>query len=111
MAHDWTFLSSHGLVFLAVARTPTATLREIGDAVGITERAAQRLVSDLVEAGYLRRFREGRRNRYEVVRDKSLRHPLSDSSNISEMLDVLGASRRDLDLHWDRQGRSTAVRS
>jgi predicted transcriptional regulator len=86
VARRWTFLSTHGLVFLAVARDPSATQREIGDAVGITERAAQRVVAELVEDGYLRRIRQGRRNRYEVVGDAPLRHALNRQHDVGQLL-------------------------
>lgn len=90
---DWTFLTSHGLVLLAVARDPEATLRELGDAVGLTERAAQTLVADLVDEGYLRRIPEGRRNRYEVRSGKRLRHPLSREGQVGELLALLAPDR------------------
>ena len=89
MTRGWTFLSTHALVFLAVAQRPEATLRQIGDVVGITERAAQQIVSELVEEGYLRRFREGRRNRYEIVATKRLRHPLNREREAGELLALL----------------------
>ncbi|MDP8930443.1 MAG: winged helix-turn-helix domain-containing protein [Actinomycetota bacterium] len=94
MTRRWTFLSNHGLVFLAVARDPTATQREIADAVGITERAAQRLIADLVDAGYLRKIAEGRRNRYEIATEAPLRHPLNSENDISELLGLLGTPGR-----------------
>ena len=50
---DWTFLSNHGQVLLCIARDPHARLREIGEQVGITERAAHRIVGELVDARYL----------------------------------------------------------
>lgn len=92
MANDWTFLTNHALVLLAIANDPKATLRQIGDRVGITERSAQQLVADLVEEGYLRRFREGRRNRYEVITDKDLRHPLNWDRQIHDLLQLLSNS-------------------
>ncbi|MDQ4145011.1 MAG: AsnC family transcriptional regulator [Actinomycetota bacterium] len=94
MARDWTFLTNHALVLLAIADNPHATLRQIGDTVGITERSAQLLVADLVEEGYLRRFREGRRNRYELVPSKELRHPLNHDRQIRDLLQLLGNTAR-----------------
>lgn len=76
----WTFLSTHGLVFLAVAANPTATQREIANTVGVTERTVQSVLSDLVEDGYLARVREGRRNRYEIDHQAPMRHPMLDRS-------------------------------
>jgi DNA-binding MarR family transcriptional regulator len=52
---EWSFLTNHGQVLVHIARDPDARLREIGDAVGITERAAHRIVSELAEAGYISR--------------------------------------------------------
>jgi DNA-binding Lrp family transcriptional regulator len=85
----WSFLSNQGLVLLAIAADPTATQREIGDAVGLTERATQRLIAELVDAGYVRRFVEGRRNRYEIVGDTRIRHPLGRDVRVRELLEVL----------------------
>lgn len=76
MAQSWTFLSTHGLVLLAVAAKPGSTQREIGDAVGVTERTAQKVLTELVDEGYLVRTREGRRNDYQINYDAPLRHDL-----------------------------------
>lgn len=91
---SWTFLTNHAHVLLCVARDPETRLRDIAVDVGITERAAQRIVADLVDAGYLEREREGRRNRYAVCPDLPLRHPLEQEHPIGEILDVLTAGRR-----------------
>ena len=85
----WTFLTNYGHVLLCIARDPDARLRDIADAVGITERAAQAIVGDLVEAGYLARSREGRRNRYEVHEDAPMRHPASAGHSVGELLGAL----------------------
>ena len=66
MPGEWTFLTNHGHVLIAVATDPQARLREIAQRVGITERAAQLIVNDLEAAGYISKERVGRRNRYEV---------------------------------------------
>ncbi len=89
---DWTFLTNHAHVLLCVARDPDVRLRDVAVAVGITERAAQRIVADLVEAGYLERTREGRRNRYTVRDELPLRHPLEQEHAIGEILGVLTRS-------------------
>jgi len=86
---DWTFLTNHAHVLLCVSRDPAARLRDVADVVGITERAAQRIVAELEEAGYLTRTRDGRRNRYEVHPDVPLRHPLERDHAVGEILDVL----------------------
>ncbi|HEX8744936.1 MAG TPA: winged helix-turn-helix domain-containing protein [Thermoleophilaceae bacterium] len=87
---SWTFLTNHGQVLLCIARNPSMRMREIADQVGITERAAQRIVSDLVEEGYVSRRRVGRRNEYEINPDAPLRHPLSSDHDIGDVLGVLG---------------------
>ena len=86
---EWTFLTNHAHVLLCVWRDPGMRLRDVAQAVGITERAAQRIVADLVEAGYLTRTRDGRRNRYEVHPERPLRHPLEDEHGIGEILGAL----------------------
>jgi len=91
---DWTFLTNHAHVLLCVTRDPEARLRDIAADVGITERGAQRIVADLVEAGYLERTREGRRNRYQLHPELPLRHPLDRDHAIGEILAVLTHGRR-----------------
>jgi predicted ArsR family transcriptional regulator len=86
---SWHFLTSHAQVLLCIERDPDARLRDMAETVGITERAAQRIVSDLVDAGYVTREREGRRNRYALDRSLRMRHPSQFSHEIGELLDVL----------------------
>lgn len=75
---------------LCIARDPgIPTLRDVAERVGVTERAAQRIVSDLVEAGYLDRLREGRRNSYMVKANRPLRHPVERGHQVGAILDVL----------------------
>lgn len=91
--HDgtgWTFLSNHGHVMVCLARDPDVRLREIAEEVGITERAVQGIVADLVAAGYVDKERLGRRNHYEVNRELPLRHPLEAGHYLGELLDVIG---------------------
>jgi predicted transcriptional regulator len=86
----WFVLTNHGNVLLCIAREPTVRISEIATRVGIGERAAQKIVADLVAEGFLVRIKEGRRNRYEVNRKARLRHPLFTDSEIGPLLDVLG---------------------
>lgn len=86
---EWTFLTNHATALLCVAENPGLTLRQVGDCVGITERAAHRIVNDLVETGYLTRTREGRRNRYEIRRDVPMRDPLLKDRKVGELLTAL----------------------
>jgi predicted ArsR family transcriptional regulator len=80
-------------VLLCIRRDGEARIRDIADAVGITERAAQKIVSDLVEAGYLRVSRVGRRNRYTINPRRPLRHRLERSHTIGELLELLEADK------------------
>jgi predicted transcriptional regulator len=85
----WRFLSNHTQVLLALHRDPTARLRDVAVHVGITERAAQRIVADLIESGYVESERIGRRNHYSVNADIAMRHPAQDGHEIGELLDLL----------------------
>ncbi len=86
---SWTFLTNHAHVLLCVARDPGLRHRDLALRVGITERAAQRIVADLIEAGYLERTRQGRRNSYQLHPELPLRHPLERDHRIGEVLTVL----------------------
>jgi predicted transcriptional regulator len=85
----WRFLSNHTQVLLALHRDPTARLRDVAQHVGITERAAQRIVADLIESGYVESERVGRRNQYTVNADITMRHPAQEGHEIGELLDLL----------------------
>ena len=85
----WNFVTNHGLVLLAVAADAEIRLRDIATTVGITERAAHRIVSDLVESGYVERKRDGRRNRYRVHTDRPLRLPVARDVQLDEMLTLV----------------------
>jgi predicted transcriptional regulator len=86
---SWHFLTSHAQVLLCLQRNPRVRLRDVAETVGITERAAQRIVSELVEAGYVHREREGRRNHYVLDRSVPMRHPSQLNHEIGELLDLL----------------------
>ncbi len=88
----WTFLTNHAHVLLCITQDPEILLRDLAFRVGITERAVQRIIAELVEAGYLRSERSGRRNRYQVRSDAALRHPLESHCSVAELLRLL--SRR-----------------
>ncbi len=85
----WDFLTNHAHVLTCVAHDPGIRLRDIGAAVGITERAAHRILSELVEEGYVQRERQGRRNRYQVELELPLRHPLVQEREVGDLLAVL----------------------
>ena len=88
-APGWTFLTNHSHVLLCIAQDPEIRLRDVADKVGITERAVQRIVAELEEAGYLDHERVGRRNHYEVHSDLPLRHPLEDHLEVGALLRIL----------------------
>lgn len=92
----WTFLTNHARTLLCVARDPGVRHRDLAAQMGITERAAQRIVADLVEAGYLDVTREGRRNHYRLHPELPMRHPNEYDHQVGEILTVLHSSS---DLH------------
>jgi uncharacterized membrane protein len=89
VAPRWDFLTNHAHVLVCVARDPGIRLRDIATAVGITERAAHRIVSELVDEGYLVRERRGRRNHYQVKSKLPLRHPLAEEREVGELLELI----------------------
>ena len=92
----WTFLTNHAHVLLCIAREPEVRMRDVAHLVGITERAVQRIVADLEQAGYVERIRNGRRNHYEVRADLPLRHPIERHERVSSLITlVLGERERD----------------
>ena len=80
-------------MLLCIALDQCVRLREIGEQVGITERAAHRIVGELVDAGFLVRERRGRRNRYTITTSRSLPDPLARESSIGDLLNVLATRR------------------
>ena len=86
---EWAFLTNHARVLLCIAQDPRMRLREIGEAVGITERAAHSILSELVAAGYVSRQRDGRRNRYAVQSHLPLPDALVREQSIGDLLAVL----------------------
>jgi len=91
-AKPWTFLTNHAQVLLCLADDPEVRLRDVAERVGITERAAQRILADLVEAGYVEAVRVGRRNRYTVDGAHAMRHAAQDGHRIGALLELLGST-------------------
>ncbi|HEX3807736.1 MAG TPA: MarR family transcriptional regulator [Gaiellaceae bacterium] len=89
---NWTFITSHGSVLLQVARSPDATVRELAERAGLTERQAHRVLADLANEGYIVRERIGRRNHYRVNGDRPMKHPAVETHRIGELLSALGES-------------------
>ncbi len=94
----WTFITNHARVMMVISQDPTVRLRDIASTLDITERAAQRIVTELVDEGYLSRKREGRRNTYTVHPNKPLRAAQANSTNIGEFIELLLANEKPLAL-------------
>jgi hypothetical protein len=90
---DWSFLTNHARVLLCIAHDPCARLRDIAASLGITERSAHGIITDLVQAGYVVKQRDGRRNRYRIEANLPLREPASREPAIGEVLAVLLGSK------------------
>ncbi len=86
-------LTNHGHVLVCVAREPGMLLRDVAACVGITERAAHRIVCELEAAGYLTRHRKGRRNSYELHPDAPLSHELESDASVGRLIAALGGGR------------------
>ena len=86
---NWTFLSNHAHVLVCLALDPDARLRDVAQSVGITERAVQKIVSDLETAGVLERERSGRRNSYRLNLEAPLRHALESHQTVGVLLSLV----------------------
>jgi IclR helix-turn-helix domain len=89
---NWTFLTNHARVLLCIAHDSGARLRDIAASLGITERSAYGIVTDLAEAGYIVKQKDGRRNRYEIQAHLPLPEPTSRERTVGEVLDLLGGT-------------------
>ncbi|EKJ87672.1 MarR family transcriptional regulator [Leptospira meyeri] len=83
---QWTFLSNHAHVLMCLSKDPEIRLKDVATLVGITERAVQAIVKDLVEAKILEKSKDGRRNQYIIQTEQKLRHPLEANHSILELL-------------------------
>ena len=86
---SWKFVTNHTQVLLSIARDRDVRMRDIAETVGITERAAQRIVSELIDAGYVSRERVGRRNHYVVNPELKMRHPSQRDHEVGGLLELL----------------------
>ncbi len=89
---NWSFLTNHGRTLLCISRDPGVRLRDIADELGITERRAYSIVTDLTEAGYLVKVKDGRRNRYDIQSHLPLLESTSQERAIGDVLNLLGGS-------------------
>lgn len=85
----WTFLTNHSHVLICLALQPDLLLREVAERVGITERAVQKVVQELEAADVLVRTKEGRRNRYQILENRALRHPVEGHRRVADLLDMV----------------------
>ena len=98
---EWAFITNHGLTLAAIAKSPRTTAREIGDAAGITERAAHKIIKDLEDAGYVTKTKVGRMNHYRIHPDVPLKDEVTDAA-VGELLVMLG-------WRWRRRRGSAAA--
>jgi DNA-binding MarR family transcriptional regulator len=92
-AGDWTFLTNHAHVLLCIARDPDIRLRDIAARVGITERAAQKIVHDLAEHQYVAVTRVGRRNHYRLLPGGRFRHPLEAHQQVADLVAMFSSPK------------------
>lgn len=90
----WTFLTNHALVLRHIARQPRSTALDLGNRIGITERATRKIIADLLAAGYITKEREGRCNRYRINSNLPLRHPSHGETAVGALLRTLGWRKR-----------------
>jgi len=90
----WNFLNNHAHVLICLAENPRARVRDVASSIGITERAAMRIVGHLAEAGVITRRKEGRRNRYLIHRGQHLRHPLEAHCTVGSLLSMVQSTSR-----------------
>jgi predicted transcriptional regulator len=88
----WTFLTNHAQVLLCLADTPDIRLRDVAEHIGITERATQRILADLIAAGYVQTARIGRRNQYTIDREHAMRHTAQIGYEIGILLKALSGN-------------------
>ncbi|MFF4646153.1 helix-turn-helix transcriptional regulator [Streptomyces sp. NPDC001389] len=85
----WTFVTQHARILAMILRNPEVRLRDLAESCRLTERAAQAIVGDLENAGYLTRVRHGRRNHYEVTPGTFFRHPAEGHREIGNLLRLI----------------------
>jgi hypothetical protein len=107
---NWTFLTNHAQVLLCIAHDPGTRLRDIAASLNITERSAFSIVTDLADAGYVVRQKDGRRNRYQIQAHLPLPEPASRERTVGEVLALLAGTNPTGLLKADRRDREAARR-
>jgi hypothetical protein len=95
LATSWSFLTNHARVMLCISRDPGIRLRDIAARLGITERSAYGIVTDLAAAGYITKMKDGRRNQYEIQAHLPLPEPTSRERTVGEVLALLAGVQPD----------------
>jgi len=90
---DWNFFTNHGHIVFLLDFHRGITLREVAVQVGITERAVQKIVADLVSGGFVKVKKEGRNNRYTVVGRKKLKHKIEKNCKLEDLIKLIGDNR------------------
>jgi DNA-binding MarR family transcriptional regulator len=90
---QWTFLTNHAHVLILLAQNPSIVLRKVAEFVRITERAVQKIIADLEEAGFIEREKVGRQNRYRIRREQRLRHTVEGHRTIGDLLRIVDNAR------------------
>lgn len=85
----WTFLTNHAHVLLCLANNNSMLMKDVAKEVGITERAVQQIIADLVEEGYITRIKEGRCNIYQINKNEHLRHPIESKCLINSFINLI----------------------
>ena len=86
---NWTFLTNHAHVLLCLAKSSSIRIRDIATEVGITERAVQRIIAELIEDGYIEKEKEGRRNSYKICKKRPLKHPIEWHRTIDDLIRLI----------------------
>ncbi|MBL9165595.1 MAG: winged helix-turn-helix transcriptional regulator [Planctomycetaceae bacterium] len=89
----WTFLTNHAHAIILLSQEPSIILREVAVRIGITERAVQRIIAELEEAGYIEKHKLGRQNHYRILASQPLRHPIENHRTIGDLLDLIRKGR------------------
>ncbi|MFF8601413.1 helix-turn-helix transcriptional regulator [Streptomyces sp. NPDC015232] len=100
---NWTFVTNHARILAMILRDPEIRLRDLASACRLTERAAQAIVADLENAGYLTRARHGRRNHYDVTPGTLFRHPAEGNHEIADLLHLLVGLGREEQAAFDQE--------
>jgi DNA-binding Lrp family transcriptional regulator len=95
-APGWTFLTNHSHVIICLSLDPEQRLRDVADRIGITERAVQKIVQDLVSEGILEKQRVGRRNQYRIRGSRYLRHPVEGHCRVADLIKMVNPDPRGL---------------